>query len=328
VWVDVVVRRRPDAPVLPDHTYWMSNPPGRRTFLSRPAFAREYGAAPAELDNVAKFARDQGLTVTESSVARRCVIASGTVEVMSRVFGVELNTYKTATETYRGYDGHLHLPANLADVVEGVLGLDNRRLGSRAMNGGPPGATTLTPIEVAQFYNFPFAGPSGQSWKNATGQTIGILEFLGGYDVSYMKSYFSSLGINPQAKVISIPSNVPRLGSSISPDESDLEVALDVEIAGAIAPGAKIVIYFGSGFTQMGPDEMGWHALLSTAVHDAVNNPTVLSISWSAPENLWVSGNIGLVTSVFNDAANLGMTVFASSGDSGASGYDLNDPPC
>jgi kumamolisin len=240
MWVDIVMRRRPDAPALPDHTYWMSNPPGRRRFLSRPAFAQQYGAAPEELDRVAKFARDQGLTVTESSIARRCVIASGTVEVMNRVFGVELNTYETGAETYRGYDGHLHLPADIADVVEGVLGLDNRRLGSRAMNGGPPGATPLTPIEVAQFYNFPLIRVTGQSWRNATGQTIGILEFGGGYDVNDMKSYFSSLGINPQPNVIAIPSNVPLQGDSQSPDPADVEVALDVEVAGAIAWGAKI----------------------------------------------------------------------------------------
>jgi len=325
VLVDIVLRRRPDAKPLPDHAYWTSVPLGRRKFLSRLDFARQFGAAPAELEKVAQFLRNQGLAVTESSAARRCVIASGTVEVVNRAFGVELNTYERAKETYRGYDGYLHLPADVAEVVEGVLGLDNRRLGRHAMSGGPFGSAPLTPIQVAEFYNFPI--PPANSVKNASGQTIGILEFGGGYNVNDMKSYFSSLAINPRPTIISIPPGVPPLGTSGSPNNEDVEVALDVEVAGAIAAGAKIVIYFGNGFGQGGiPNELGWHTLLSAAVHDAVNNPTVLSISWSAPEIEWGLANVGLLTSVFNDAANLGITVFASSGDYGASGFNPNDP--
>jgi kumamolisin len=323
VWVDFVLRRRPDAPPLPGPAHWMSIPLGRRKFLSRAEFARQFGAAPAELEKVATFARNQGLTVTETSVARRCVIASAPVGVMNRVFGVELNSYERGAETYRGYDGYLHLPEDIAEVLDGVLGLDNRRLGRHAMNGGPPGAAPLTPIQVAQFYNFPFPA---SSLKDATGQTIGILEFGGGYNVSDMKAYYSSLNINPQPSVISIPPSAPLQGSAQMPNSGDVEVALDVDVAGAIAPGAKIVIYFGTGFTPSGPNEMGWYALLSTAVHDGVNNPTVLSISWGAAEIEWGPSNIGMLTSLFNDAANVGMTVFAASGDFGASGFSPNDP--
>ena len=77
----------------------------------------------------------------ESSVARRCVITTGTVEVVSRIFGVTLNTYETETQAYRSHDGYAHLPADIADLLEGVLGLDNRRLGRHAMSGGPAGVT-------------------------------------------------------------------------------------------------------------------------------------------------------------------------------------------
>lgn len=107
---------------------------------------------------------------------------------------------------------------------------------------------------------------------------------------------------------------------------ADVEVALDVAIAGAIAAGAKIVIYFGTGFKQYIPDELGWHALLTTAIHHDVNNPTVLSISWSAPEIEWGDNNMTLLSSAFQDAGSVGMTVFASSGDYGASGFNPNDP--
>jgi kumamolisin len=316
----IVMRRRPDAPVLPGHDYWMSVPPGRRTFLSRADYAAKYGAAPDELDLVVRFCRDRSLTVAESSIARRSVSASATAEVVAEVFGVELKRYATPHETYRGHEGYVQLPADIADVVEGVLGFDNRRLGARASNGGPAGAMPLSPIEVANSYQFPLSG-SGR-WKDATGQTIGIPEFGGSYDATDFQSYFASLSIATPPQVISIPPSVPLVGTPQSPDTDSIEVALDVEVAGAIAQGAKIVLYFGTGTTaNHRPDEKGWHDLLSSAVHDSTNNPSVLSISWSAPEANWAPGAIDLISPIFHDAANVGITVLASSGDFGASGY-------
>jgi kumamolisin len=316
-----VVRRRPGAPPLPDQAYWMATPPGRRKFLSRAQFAEQFGAAPAELDKVAKFARDQGLTVNETSVGRRSVIASGTVAIVNQVFGVALSTYEIGSDTYRGHSGRVRLPAEIADLLDGVLGLDNRRIGRRASNG-PFGAVPLTPLQVAQFYQFPI----GASSKNATGQTIGILEFGGGYNLGDMQTYWNSLSVTPLPKVVSIPPNVPYGGTMDMQDPADLEVMLDAEVAGAIAAGAKIVLYFGTGFTEGTPDEMGWHSLLSSAIHDDVNNPQVLSISWSDVEEAFGSSNIGMLTTVFQEAASLGVTILVSSGDYGASGYNPNDP--
>ena len=61
-------------------------------------------------------------------------------------------------------------------------------------------------------------------------------------------------------------------------------MALDIEVAGAIAPGAKIVVYF-APFT-----EQGWVDILTTAIHDRVNKPSVISISWGFAEGEPVQG--------------------------------------
>src|SRR5271166_4335474 len=237
----VVLRRRPGAPPLPGHEYWASTPPGRRKFLTRAEFGARYGAAPDELAAVANFCRARGFEVIEADPARRCVIASTTAAAAAGVFGVEIRRYATPNETYRGYDGRVQLAPEIADFVDAVLGLDNRRLGARDSNGG--GSNTPTPLDVANFYKF----LPNVTWpKDATGQTIGILEFGGGYDPSDFNNYFQHLNIpsTQWAQVISIPASMKLLGV-----EEDNEVALDVEVAGAIAQGAKIVIYFGSGFT-------------------------------------------------------------------------------
>ena len=189
------MRRRPDAPPLPSQEYWVRTPPGRRTFLSRKDLAEKYGAAQEDLDRVANFARSQGLTVVEASVPRQIVVVSGTVVRMNHAFAVELGRYESSGEQYRGREGFVCLPNDLADIVEGVFGLDNRRVVRPHTYSGPPGASVLTPAQVAQLYNFP-------TGLNVTGQTIAVLEFWAtdgagnavtcGYTPLDIQSFFST----------------------------------------------------------------------------------------------------------------------------------------
>src|SRR5580692_11677438 len=72
--VSVRVRRRPDAPPLPDMNHWESTSVRDRKYLSREEFTGQYGADPGDLTRVADFAKSAGLTVTESSAARRTVV--------------------------------------------------------------------------------------------------------------------------------------------------------------------------------------------------------------------------------------------------------------
>ena len=60
--------------------------------------------------------------------------AAGTVAQMNAAFAVDLGRYESATEKYRGREGFVHVPNEIAERVEGVFGLDTRRL-ARRMNG-------------------------------------------------------------------------------------------------------------------------------------------------------------------------------------------------
>jgi kumamolisin len=295
----------------------MTTPPGRREFVSVEDFARRFGSAQEDQDLVARFASRHDLSVVEASLGRRSVIVSGTVAAIQDALNVRLSNYQAGSETYRGHEGYAYLPADVAGVVEGILGLDNRRLGRRATNWCPPEVSPLTPLQVAAYYQTPTGPP------DATGQAIGILEFGGGYNQADINAYFDGLKLKRPGVVVGSGSNAPWGQMLLSPDSPDIEVALDIDIAGATAQGAAIVVYFGTGSKSAGvPDELGWHALLSTAIHDATNKPSVLSISWSWAEDAWPPGALGMLSPLFQiDAANLGITVFASSGDTGASGH-------
>src|SRR5215470_9566568 len=122
--VTIYLRRRPDAPPLPE--LHKAEPRGFRPPISRQHFAATYGAAPADLERVAELARRQALTVEEVHVARRSVEVSGSVEQMNRAFGVDLGRYESPQGPYRGHEGYVYVPEEVADCVEGVFGLDDR----------------------------------------------------------------------------------------------------------------------------------------------------------------------------------------------------------
>ncbi len=310
--VSVRLRRRSGAPALPDPSQAVAPVGGS---LSREEFAATYGADPADIARVEAFASQHGLAVEETSVPRRTVVLAGTVAQMSEAFRVDLASYQVGETSYRGREGHVHVPAELSDLVEGVFGLDNRqqarplfrRAASSAQATSPAEATqALTPPQIARLYDFPTA-------MNAAGQCIGLFEFGGGYHPADITAWFKNLGLLEPTLV-----DVGVDGATNSPGaEADTEVVLDIDVAGSVAQGAQIVVYWAPW------TEQGWVDAVTTAVHDATNKPSVISISWGWPEFqtnglTWTAAAMNAVSSTFQEAALLDVTVFAASGDQGS----------
>ncbi len=279
--------------------------------LSREALAKDYGAAPDDVAKVKSFATAQGLTVVREDPAARSVLLGGTIEQFQNAFGVKLEHYEHHTAgQFRGRTGTISVPDDLDGVVEAVLGLDNRpqaRPHFRIRPQFEPARArqvSFTPPQLASLYHFPQGGGSGEC--------IGIIELGGGYNASDLKTYFASLGVAAPT-VISVGVDQGSNQPSGDPNGPDGEVALDIEIAGAIAPGATIAVYF----TQN--SDAGFIDAVSRAVHDTTNKPSVISISWGGPESHWTSQSLQAFNSVLQAAAALGVTVCAASGDSGSS---------
>jgi kumamolisin len=313
--VSIRVRRRSDAPLLPRAVA------RGRAVLSRRQFAERFGAAERDLEQAAAFGRSHGLTVTERSVPRRTVVLSGTVGQASRAFGVALGRYESGDEVYRGHTGSVHVPAHLAAIIEGVFGLGDRRMARRA--GGSVKAEqtawSLTPPEVAALYDFP-------TGIDASGQTIGLIEFTSdgvvpqsGYQASDINAYFETLALPaPNLTDVGVdgavnPGILPPNPEVFPP--VDAGVTLDIDVAGSVAPGANIVVYFAP------QTEQGWVDVLSTAVHDTDNTPSVIATGWGFAEQLWSRAAIEAMGATFQEAAQLGVTVFAASGDGGAQAF-------
>ncbi len=243
--------------------------------LSKEEFAREHGADPQDFAKVRAFAEAQGLKVLQEHAARRTVILSGTVAQFCAAFGVQLHQMSHAGGTYRGRTGGIYLPTEWDGVVEAILGLDNRpqarpRFRSRPATGNihrraRASAVSYTPPQVAAFYGYPNATGSGQC--------IGLIELGGGYRPADLSTYFSGLDVSaPSVTAVSVDhaTNSPT-GDADGPDG---EVMLDIEVAGSIAPEARIAVYFGPN------TDAGFLDAITTAIHDTTHNPSVISISW------------------------------------------------
>ena len=289
--------------------------------VSRDEYAARYGADPADVQKVRAFAEQSGLTVSNVNLFARTVILSGTCAVMSQAFQVQLATYKHAGGTYRGRTGAVSVPEELSGIVQAVHGLDNRpqakthfRIASTkpgSTKAAAAAAVSYTALQVAQAYSFP-------NGVNGSGQTIGIIELGGGYNQSDLDNYFSGLNISPAPTVIAVSVDGAQNQPTGDTDGPDTEVGLDIEVAGAIASGATIVVYFAPN------TDAGFLDAITTAAHDTANKPSIISISWGGPESNWTPQAMTAFDSAFQAAAAMGITVCVASGDNG-SGDGVND---
>jgi kumamolisin len=318
--VSVQVRRRPDAQPMPSFAALGAEHPRRRQRLDREAVGDRYGADPDEITLVEKILQAHDLEIEASSPAGRTVTASGTVEQMNTVFGVELNMYEDTYGAFRSREGHIRPPRELADLIERVSGLTNRPLARphvviRPDKVGANGSTgrntrslddqpvsSFSTVQIAQMYEFPHV-------SDGSGVCIGLIELGGGYSVADLDAYFGSIG-TPTPTVVDV--SVDGAVNSY-PSGDDGEVELDIEVCGTVAPGATIAVYFAPN------TEQGFIDAITQATFDTTNRPSVLSISWGAPEDAaWTQAGLNGLSSAFEAAAMAGVTVLAASGDAGS----------
>lgn len=282
-------------------------PPVGAAPMSREVFAQKHGADENVLQQIEEFAKEYNLQVTEVSARRRTVKLKGSSADMIRAFGVQLHRYEHNGQQYRARSGTIQLPENLASHVEAVLGFDDRpqaRPQFRVLPRASASTVSYTPPQVAELYQFP---PDA----DGTGETVAILELGGGYKPADLKNYFSSLGLKePSVIAVSVDGgkNAPTNANS-----ADGEVLLDIEVMGAVAPGAKIVVFFAPNTSQ------GFQDALTTAIHDTTHKPSVISISWGSAESTWTAQAMTAFDSAAQDAAALGVTICAAAGDNGSS---------
>jgi kumamolisin len=288
--------------------------------LSRDELASRHGTDPADVDLLRTVLSRHGIEVTDADTGARRVRATGTAAALADAFGASLSLVRSphpaapqGVAEHRYREGGLRVPAELGGIVLAVLGLDDRPQARPQVRQAPsaaaraaaaaPAPVSYTPAQVAGLYGFP-AGMDG------AGQVIAIIELGGGFGTSDLDTYFSGLGIvTPTVSAAGVDGAVNRPG--MDPSGADLEVLLDIEVAGAACPGAHQVVYFAPN------TDRGFVDAVTTAVH-ASPTPTVVSISWGQSEDSWTAQARGALDQAIADAAALGVTVCAAAGDNGS----------
>jgi kumamolisin len=275
--------------------------------LTPEQFAGRYGADPADLDQVSRFAQRNGLRVIETDPARRSMQLSGPISALQTAFGVQLHDYRHRDSTYRLRQGPVYLPTELQGIVTAVFGLDNRPQADahfRLLSPAAISQQSFNPTDLARLYGFPTSA-SGQ------GETIGIIELGGGYQQTDLDAYFQQLGVNPAPPVTAVSVDGGQNSPTGDPNSADGEVELDIEVAGAIAPGAKQKVFFAPNSDQ------GFIDAVTSAVHDP--DVSLISISWGQAESNFTSQSLTSFNQAFQEAGAMGKTVFVAAGDNGSS---------
>jgi kumamolisin len=303
--------------------------------VTREQLAEQHGTDPADIDFLRIVLAQYALQVTDADPGARRVKVEGSLAALSEAFGADLRLVRSSqpgsgqTAEHRYREGTLRIPAELNGIVLAVLGLDDRpqarphfrrapaataeAAGTGTGAAAPAAApVSYTPPQVAELYKFP-AGSDG------TGQTLAIIELGGGFGASDLDAYFGGLSLPvPTVTAASVDGAVNQAGQD--PNGADGEVLLDIEVAGAVAPGAAQVVYFAPNTDQ------GFVDAVSTAVH-ASPTPTAISISWGQSEDAWTAQGRTALDEAMADAAALGITVCVAAGDNGSSDAQTDGQP-
>ena len=313
--------------------------PTYHKFLSVNQFVDLFAPSKADIANITRFLAANGITVDEVFADRLVIHASGTVAAFTQAFSTDLHQFTTPSgKTFRhpvrdpksppllrdlllvvggfstltgNYQPKLHRASEISNLIgqappTPVLPQDG------AIATGAPGNFTVG--DFANLYN---VNPLYDAAIDGTGRTVGIAT-LATFDPKDAFTYWSLIGLEVDPNRLT-QIHVDGGGGANGSDET----ALDVEQAGGLAFGAKVIEYDAPNSDQ------GFIDLFYKAASD--NLVDTLSTSWGQPEidfEPGLNGGVDFRTELvafhqaFLELAAQGTSTFVAAGDAGA--FDIN----
>lgn len=299
-------------------------------FLTPQEFANAYGADEADYAAVKAWAAANQLKISDESIGRTTLAVRGTVAQFEALFNTHLNNYRSPKgDEFYSAESKPVVPAAIASKLMAVIGLTNsKRYASQALLykkfGEAPAAKAVTDTGGT--------GPGGAFSPADIQSLYGILNFTG-YSVKQTVALFEQGGfaagdVARYRKEFALPDVPvqPRLvngyGGGIDDPNVELEAVLDIDMCIGLSPVLNGVLVY-----EDGDDPFGVALLDAIADVASDNKAQTLSISYGLDESLQGDTQMAAEGQVFTQLAAQGISVFASSGDSGAygdQGYSLN----
>jgi subtilase family serine protease len=286
-------------------------------YLTPAQFVARFAPSASDYQVVTAFARAHGLNVSGTHRNRIVLDVTASAQTIERAFSLTLQRRKRADNTiFFAPDREPTLDTNVP--ILHIQGLDNfiRPKINIPMGKVPPaprGGSGDYGIFVGSDYRNAYA--PGTTLTGA-GQSVGLLEFDGFYPNDPVQ--YQMLYTNTNVPITTVSSTQSPLPAG----SSNMEVALDIEMAISMAPGLSSVIVYETPYaTGAAPSD----TVLALMAYPPTGVPVSLQLgaSWSFPVDV-TSSELTL------EMASQGQSFLASSGDLGAtylaSGYDLALP--
>jgi hypothetical protein len=221
--------------------------PNYRHYLTPEQFTEQFGPTEQDYQAVIAFMESKGLTVAATYPNRTLLDVSGSVPDIEKVFHVKMQVYQHPTEARTFYAPDTEPSIDFNVSILHISGLDNFIV-PRPMSLRVTPLNKLTGTTPA-LGSGPWSTYRGNDFRAAyvpgvildgSGQTVGLLE-LDGYYTNDITNYEGQAGL-PNVTM----TNVLIDGFSGSAGANNIEVALDIEVAVAMAPGlSKVIVYEG-----------------------------------------------------------------------------------
>src|SRR3984957_19310092 len=268
-----------------------------RQYLSASEFAERFGPTAADYDKLIAFVQKNGLTVSGTHANRMILDVTGPVAAINRALHISLTMWDHSTRgQFFAPDRDPSLDTDIE--VLSISGLDNfvvtkpMDLKLMSLSSALPLVTGSGPAGLFIGNDFRTAYAPSVTLTGA-GQKIGLVEF-DGFNAADVVSNFKAAGL-PAVPV----STVLLDGFNGAPGSANIEVILDIVMAGYMAPGASVIVYEGYY-----PNDV-----LNRMATD--NTARQLSCSWGYGIN-------STTEQIFKQMITQGQSFFTASGDSGA----------
>jgi uncharacterized protein (TIGR03437 family) len=274
-----------------------------RQWLTPQQFGERFGLSASDEAKLTRWLTSAGFTVMRHSRARNWIAFRGTAGQVAQSLGTPIHRFQVNGQVHFANTRDPAVPEALSDVVGGFLGLNDfhlqpfvRVVPDPDFNSGA--SHFLAPADYATIYDIV---PLYSAGIDGTGQSIAVVG-ESEVNLSDIDAFRSRYGLPAND-----PKLIPYTGTSPGFNGAELEGDLDLEWAGAIAPGAAIYYVYG-------PD-----AIEAIVAAVEMNVAPVISVSYGDCE---VDFAAPFYRSIAQQANAQGITILNAAGDSGAAGCD------
>jgi subtilase family serine protease len=308
--------------------------PNYHKWLTPEEFGKQFGPSDQDIAAIQTWLSGHGFNVVKVNPGKLTMEISGSVAQLRSAFHTQIHKYEVNGETHYANASDPKIPSALAQVVGGFASLNNFRprsyahkLGSASFDAKTHESKPQWTYGTSSSENFVLS-PQDYAvqydltplWNNnikGAGQTIAIVN-ESNINVALVNQFRSLFGLPYNPPQIIIDGNDPGVDGNNNPDGpngASIEAYLDVEWAGAVAPGATVDLVIAADTALSN----GLELAAERAVYS--NVAPIISLSFGSCESSLGSEN-QFLNGLWEQAAAQGITVLVSTGDAGSAGCD------